>query len=116
VRDRGALSIEAAIRKLTGEPAAWLGLADRGELRAGLRADLAVIDLQALALRRPSLVRDLPAGGKRFLQSASGYRASIVCGEVIAEEGRLTGARPGRLARPSGPPATSRIGPRPSAG
>lgn len=100
VRDRGALPIEAAIRKLTGEPAAWLGLADRGELREGLRADLAVIDLPALALHRPALVRDLPAGGKRFLQGASGYRAVIVRGEVIAEEGRLTGARPGRIARP----------------
>jgi len=100
VRDRGALPIEAAIRKLTGEPAAWLGLADRGELREGLRADLGVIDLPALALHRPALVRDLPAGGKRFLQGASGYRATIVRGEVVAEDGRLTGARPGRIARP----------------
>jgi N-acyl-D-aspartate/D-glutamate deacylase len=101
VRDRGAFSIEAAIRKLAGEPAAWLGLADRGELREGLRADLNLIELAALALHRPALVRDLPAGGKRFLQHATGYRATIVHGEVIAEHGRLTEARPGRIARPS---------------
>ncbi len=99
VRDRGAFSIEAAIHKLTGEPAAWLGLGDRGVLREGLRADLNLIDLPALALGRPSLVRDLPAGGKRFLQPARGYRATIVHGEVIVEDGQLTGARPGRVAR-----------------
>ena len=100
VRDKGAFPIEEAIRKLTSEPAAWLGLADRGVLREGLRADLAVIELDRLALGRPELVRDLPAGGKRFLQRATGYRASIVAGEVIAEDGAFTGARPGRLARP----------------
>lgn len=100
VRDRGELAIEAAIHKLAGEPAAWLGLGDRGVVREGLRADLAVIDLPALSLHRPALVRDLPAGGKRFLQRASGYRALVVRGEVIAEDGRLTGARPGRIARP----------------
>ena len=103
VRDRGACSIEAAIRKLTGEPAAWLGLTDRGELREGLRADLNVIELPALALHRPTLVRDLPGGGKRFLQHATGYRATIVHGEVIAADGQLTAARPGRVARPRGP-------------
>lgn len=99
IRDKGAMSIEAGVRKLTGEPAAWLGLSDRGELREGLRADLDIIDLSALALHRPRLVHDLPAGGKRFLQPASGYRATIVRGEVIAEDGALTGARPGRIAR-----------------
>ncbi|MGN6106537.1 MAG: D-aminoacylase, partial [Kofleriaceae bacterium] len=70
-------------------------------LRPGARADLNVIDLGALALHRPALVRDLPAGGKRFLQRATGYRATVVRGELIAEHGELTGARPGRLARPS---------------
>ncbi len=101
VRERGAFTIEAAIHKLTAEPAAWLGLSDRGVIREGLRADLNVIDLPALALDRPSLVRDLPAGGKRFLQRATGYRATIVRGELIADNGVLTSARPGRLARPS---------------
>ena len=101
VRERGALSVEAAIHKLTGQPAAWLGFGDRGVLRPGRRADVNVIDLAALALHRPELLRDLPAGGKRFIQRASGYRATLVRGEVIAEDGRLTAARPGHLARPS---------------
>lgn len=104
VRDRGELPLERAIHKLTGEPAAWLGLHDRGLLRVGRRADLNVIDLPALALHRPHLVRDLPAGGKRFLQAATGYRATVVRGEVIARDGVLTDARPGRLARPQPAP------------
>lgn len=103
VRDQGAFSIEAAIHKLTGEPAAWLGLGDRGVLAPGRRADVNVIDLAALTLHRPQLLRDLPAGGKRFLQRASGFRATLVRGEVIADDGQLTGARPGRVARPSSP-------------
>ena len=100
VRDRAAFTIEHAIHKLSGEPAAWLGLSDRGVIRPGLRADLDVIDLPALALGRPQLVRDLPAGGKRFLQRATGYRATICKGDVIALDGTVTDARPGRLARP----------------
>jgi N-acyl-D-aspartate/D-glutamate deacylase len=101
VRDRGAIPLETAIHKLTGEPAAWLGLADRGLLRPGLRADLNIIDLPSLSLLRPTLVRDLPAGGKRFLQPARGYRATLVHGQPILENGHLTDARPGRIARPS---------------
>jgi len=99
VRDKAAMTIEAAIHKLAGEPAAWLGLRDRGVLREGLRADLNVIDLAGLTLERPALIRDLPAGGKRFLQRATGYRSTIVRGEVIADDGRITSARPGTIAR-----------------
>jgi N-acyl-D-aspartate/D-glutamate deacylase len=106
VRDRGVLSIEAAIHKLTGEPAAWLGFGDRGRVAVGRRADLNVIDLPALTLHRPELLRDLPAGGKRFLQRATGYRATLVRGEIIADDGRVTAARPGRLARPTGAPSS----------
>ena len=100
VRTKGALTIEHAIHKLSGEPAAWLGLGDRGVLTPGRRADVNVIDLAALTLHRPELLRDLPAGGKRFLQRASGYRATLVRGEVIAADGVVTAARPGRIARP----------------
>ena len=100
-RDRKAFSIEQAIAKLSSEPAAWMGYADRGRLVPGLRADAVVIDLDRLSLERPKLVHDLPAGGRRFLQPAHGYRATIVRGEVIAEDGALTGARPGRIARAS---------------
>jgi N-acyl-D-aspartate/D-glutamate deacylase len=100
VRTKRALTVEQAIHKLAGEPAAWLGLGDRGVLAPGRRADVNLIDLPALALHRPALVHDLPAGGKRFLQRASGYRATLVAGEVIAADGVLTAARPGRVARP----------------
>jgi len=64
-----------------------------------MKADLNVIDHGGLRLRRPRLVADLPAGGKRLLQDAVGYRATIVSGEVIAADGQLTEARPGRLVR-----------------
>ncbi|MCA9679410.1 MAG: D-aminoacylase [Kofleriaceae bacterium] len=100
-RDRGVFTPEQAIHKLAGEPAAWLGLRDRGVVADGLRADLNVIDLPALTLHRPALRRDLPAGGKRFLQPVTGYRATIVRGEVICEDGRVTDARPGRVVRAS---------------
>lgn len=100
-RDRaaGRISVERAIQFLAADTARFLGLSDRGEVRTGLRADLNVIDHMNLRLHRPRLVNDLPAGGQRLLQDASGYRATIVAGEVITEDGRLTGARPGRLVR-----------------
>ena len=100
-RDRGVFTIEKAIQKLTDEPAAWMGFSDRGRVEVGLRADLNVIDLPALSLARPKLLHDLPAGGKRFLQRAEGYRSTIVRGEVICANGQVTAARPGHLARPS---------------
>ena len=100
-RDRaeGRVPIERAISMMTREPARYLGLRARGVIAPGMRADLNVIDMTALALQRPRLVRDLPAGGKRFLQEASGYRATLVSGHVIARDGKLTGERPGRLVR-----------------
>lgn len=101
IRDRGVVTIEEGIRKLTHEPASWVGLRDRGAIKEGLRADLNIIDLANLTLAKPALVRDLPAGGKRFLQDVNGYRATLVRGEVIAQDGQITDARPGRVARPS---------------
>ena len=100
VRDRGAFSIEQGIAKLTSEPAAWMGYADRGRLEVGLRADVNVIDIDRLSLERPRLANDLPAGGRRFLQRANGYRATLVRGEIVAEDGILTENRPGRVVRP----------------
>lgn len=98
-RAKDRVSLERAVERMTREPSRYLGLRDRGVLAPGMRADLNVIDHGALRLERPRLVRDLPAGGKRFLQDANGYRATIVRGRTIAENGRLTGERPGRLAR-----------------
>ena len=98
-RKEGRFSIEQAVRMLTHEPASFLGLHDRGVLAVGKKADINVVDLAALRLYRPRLVADLPAGGRRLLQDARGYRATVVSGEVVSEQGKLTGARPGRLVR-----------------
>jgi N-acyl-D-aspartate/D-glutamate deacylase len=76
-----------------------MGFADRGVVAPGLRADLNVIDFTALANEPPRLVRDLPAGGRRFVQGARGYRETLVAGVPVARDGALTGARPGRLVR-----------------
>ncbi|PQM50563.1 N-acyl-D-amino-acid deacylase family protein [Mycolicibacter virginiensis] len=100
-RDRasGRLSIEAAIRELTSTPARIAGLDDRGRIAVGYKADLNVIDHQNLRLHKPVVTYDLPAGGRRLDQTADGYVATIVSGEVIAENGKPTAARPGKLVR-----------------
>jgi len=101
VRDRpeGRIPLEQAVHMQTGRTAAYIGLEDRGRVAVGLRADLNVIDLDRLRLTSPSLVADLPAGGKRLLQFADGYLATLVAGTVIARDGALTGAYPGRVVR-----------------
>lgn len=98
-RAKDRLPLARAVQMLTRETAEFLGLRDRGLLAAGLKADVNVIDLEQLRLFRPRLVQDLPAGGKRLLQDSAGYRATVVSGQVVSEEGRLTGARPGRVVR-----------------
>lgn len=101
VRDRtsGRLSVANAVRELTSVPARVAGLADRGRISLGYKADLNVIDASTLTLHRPVVVKDLPAGGRRLDQTAEGYVATIVSGELIAENGVPTAARPGRLIR-----------------
>lgn len=100
-RDRaaGRLSVEEAIRELTSTPARTAGLEDRGRIAVGYKADLNVIDHQNLRLHKPVVTYDLPAGGRRLDQTADGYVATIVSGEIIAENGKPTAARPGRLVR-----------------
>jgi N-acyl-D-aspartate/D-glutamate deacylase len=99
-RRRGArLPLEFAVRRQTAETAALYDLGDRGILAPGLLADVNVIDLDALALRPPAMVFDLPASGRRLIQKATGYRATVKRGAVIFEDGEPTGALPGRLVR-----------------
>jgi len=98
-RARGRLAPERAVQMLTADAADYLGLADRGRIVPGQRADLNVIDFDRLALEPPRMVRDLPAGGQRLLQSARGFVATVVGGEVVVDRDRLTDARPGRLVR-----------------
>ena len=104
-RTRGRkLELARVVRMLTGAQADYLGMSDRGYLREGLRADINIIDLDNLQMEPPHMVQDLPAGGQRLLQGARGYTATIVKGEIVMENGRLTGARPGGLYR-AGQPA-----------
>jgi N-acyl-D-aspartate/D-glutamate deacylase len=100
-RDRasGRFSVPRAVRELTSVPARVAGLGDRGRIAVGYKADLNVIDHAALRLHKPRVTYDLPAGGRRLDQTADGYVATIVSGEVIAEDGVPTDARPGKLVR-----------------
>ncbi|HKE77522.1 MAG TPA: amidohydrolase family protein, partial [Acidimicrobiales bacterium] len=79
------------------------GFDDRGLLAPGYLADVNVIDLDALAIDAPEIVYDLPAGGRRLIQRARGYAATVKRGEVVREGGEATGARPGRLLRGAQP-------------
>ena len=99
-RTRGAkIPIETLVKQQTADTAALVGLHDRGRIAAGLRADVNLVDFDALGVQPPEIVHDLPAGGKRLLQRASGYRTTIQRGEVTFENGEPTGALPGRLIR-----------------
>jgi N-acyl-D-aspartate/D-glutamate deacylase len=102
VRDRSRgerLPLELVVRKMTSDTASLYGLGDRGEIVAGKKADLNVIDFDRLVLRRPEMHYDLPGGARRLLQRAEGYDATIVSGEVVVRDGHDTGARPGALVR-----------------
>jgi len=99
-RTRGPkLALEAVVRMQTLDTAHAIGLHDRGLIAPGYRADLNVIDYDNLALHAPQVAYDLPAGGRRLIQKASGYVATIVAGEITYRDGEPTGALPGRLVR-----------------
>jgi len=100
-RDRasGRMSVAEVVKELTSVPARVAGLADRGRIAVGYKADLNVIDHAGLRLHRPTITYDLPAGGRRLDQTADGYVVTIVSGEIIVENGQPTAARPGRLVR-----------------
>jgi N-acyl-D-aspartate/D-glutamate deacylase len=103
-RTRGPrIPLERIVQKQTAETATLFGLGDRGALRPGLRADVNVIEPAGLRLERPRVAHDLPAGGRRLVQGARGYVATIVAGEITREAGQDTGTRPGGLARASEP-------------
>jgi N-acyl-D-aspartate/D-glutamate deacylase len=99
-RTRGErVALEQVVKQLTSECADLYGLHDRGRIEVGRRADLNVIDYEQLALGVPTTQYDLPLGGARFVQKASGYLATVVAGEVTRRDDEETGARPGRLVR-----------------
>ncbi|WP_297848302.1 amidohydrolase family protein [Mycobacterium sp.] len=98
-RESGRFTVPEAVRELTSVPARIAGLSDRGRIAVGYKADLNIIDHAALRLHKPVINHDLPAGGRRLDQTADGYVATIVSGEIIAEHGVPTAARPGKLVR-----------------
>jgi N-acyl-D-amino-acid deacylase len=99
VRERQSLTIEEAIPMITRRPAAMWRLHDRGVLKEGYAGDVTLIDLDRVAPDMPEIVNDLPGGSRRLVQTAQGYVATIVNGEVLTRDGKPTDARPGRLLR-----------------
>ena len=99
-RTRGAqLPLEFLVRKQTRDGARAYGLRDRGVLAPGYRADINVIDFEKLRLHTPDVAYDLPAGGRRLVQRATGYRHTFVAGVETMCDDNHTGAMPGRLLR-----------------
>jgi N-acyl-D-aspartate/D-glutamate deacylase len=93
------LGLAEIVKMQTADTADWMGLADRGRIREGLRADLNVIDHAELRLLAPEVLHDLPAGGRRLVQRAEGYDLTMVAGTVTYRGGVATGELPGRLLR-----------------
>jgi N-acyl-D-amino-acid deacylase len=99
VREKQALTLEQAIRKITFDLASFWGLSGRGLLRDGNIADVVIFDPDKIAPQMPALAYDLPAGARRLKQKADGILATIVSGEVVLRNNEHTGALPGRLLR-----------------
>jgi N-acyl-D-aspartate/D-glutamate deacylase len=102
VRDRSRgprFPIEFMVRKQTSEIAKLFGLLDRGELRKGMKADINVIDMDKLELKKPFVAYDLPTGAARWMQHVSGYRMTLVAGQETYRDGEPTTRMPGRLVR-----------------
>jgi len=102
VRDHGIMSLEEAVNKLTFRVASVFGLSDRGLLRAGFAADIAVFDPATVNTLEPEYVQDLPAKETRMIQKAAGVPHTVVNGEVVIQDGAPTGAFPGKVLRPNG--------------
>jgi N-acyl-D-amino-acid deacylase len=98
-RDGAKFALADAIKGLTRTPARTVGLEDRGLLAEGYKADINVIDYENLTLHAPHMIDDLPGGGRRLMQEADGFVATIVSGTVIQRDGHPTGDLPGRLVR-----------------
>ena len=102
-RPHGRFELPWLIKRQTHDTAAAVGLLDRGLVQRGMKADLNVIDFARLRLRRPYIVHDLPAHGRRLMQTADGYVATVVSGAVTYRNGEPTGALPGVLVRGAQP-------------
>ena len=98
-RDSGVYSLQEAVRRISAVPANVLGLADRGTLEVGKRADVNVFDISRLEERMPQIVHDFPFGAPRFIQRAAGYKATVCNGAVVLRDDELTGDCAGRVLR-----------------
>ena len=100
VRDKGVLTLEHAIKRITSEPAAFFGITQRGMIKQGLAADFAIFDFNTVgSKKRGDMVNDLPGGGKRLIMPAQGVQYTVVNGTVLYENGKHTGAFPGQVLR-----------------
>lgn len=100
VRDRQAMTLEHAVKRITSEPAAFYGMTTRGTIASGLAADFAIFDYDTIgSARRGEMRSDLPGGGRRLVMPAQGVQYTIVNGEVLFEDGTHTGAMPGQVLR-----------------
>jgi N-acyl-D-aspartate/D-glutamate deacylase len=93
------LDLATVVRNQSRDTAEAVGLFDRGRLKVGYKADINVIDFDRLQMHQPHMIYDLPAGGRRLMQGADGYEATLVSGVVIYRDGTPTEALPGRLVR-----------------
>jgi N-acyl-D-aspartate/D-glutamate deacylase len=100
VRDRGDLTVEQAVHRMTGQLAERFGFAGRGRLAEGAAGDLAVFSLDELDWAADVFAADLPEGARRLRRPPGGYRYTVVGGTVVQAGGELTGARPGHVLRP----------------
>jgi len=99
VRDRGDMTVEQAVHRMTGHLAGLFGFADRGVLRPGAAGDVTVFALDELEWRKDGFVNDVPAGGSRLRRPPGGFRATAVAGTLTQVDGELTGAVPGTFLR-----------------
>ena len=99
VREDGLFTMGEAVRRMTSASARILGIADRGSLTPGMRADINVFDADTVAETMPYRVTDFPAGASRLTQGSVGYKATLVNGQLHVVDGELTGARAGTVIR-----------------
>jgi len=100
VRDKGVLTLEHAVKRITSEPAAFFGITQRGMIKKGLAADFAIFDFNTIgSKKRGDMVNDLPGGGKRLIMPAQGVQYTVVNGTVLYDGGKHTGAFPGQVLR-----------------
>jgi N-acyl-D-aspartate/D-glutamate deacylase len=100
VRERQAMSLAEGVRRLTGEPAAFLGQTKKGCIAVGMDADFVVFDPETIGVRPPEWVHDLPGGKPRLIERAQGVHQTIVGGTVVFSGGVYQGGLPGKMMKP----------------